>query len=162
MPATVPSTSGYRVHKHRSTEYLENKQKASPFPAKKTHTKENKPKQVKTHQVNTRKNQMTKLLSSSFVQQLAASLERARKESKWGRELSLCDQIRTGKIIWLFIAWINYHYHHLSLFFSFCLLIYDVMLFRFPRHLKCRWFQTPAHKHQKLLLTASMPSRGTK
>lgn len=144
MPATVLSASRGRVHKHRSTEYFQHKQKASRAPRpkkKKTHTKENKMNQTETHQPNNRKNQMTKLLSSSFVQQLAQSLQRASKESKWGRELSLYDQIRAGKIIWHFITWINYHYQRLPLYFSsFCLLIYDVMLFRFPRHLKCRWF----------------------
>lgn len=49
----------------------------------------------------------------------------------------------------------------MPLSFFLCLLIYDAMLFRFPMHLKCRWLP-PCHKHQKLLLTASMSSRGTK
>lgn len=79
----------------------------NPMPKKTSRTK------LESTNQTTEKNQMTEVLSSSFGQQLAASLERAGKESRWGRELSLSDQIRTGKIIWLFITWINYHYQRL-------------------------------------------------
>lgn len=98
----------------------------------------------KPTKTNNKNSNQTNCFFSSFGQLLAASLDRARKESKWDRELSLNDQIRTGTITQTF-----HYFDQLSLpdhpcaspflfvlFLS--LLIYDVMPFRFARHLKCR------------------------
>jgi len=153
VPATVPRASGQRLHKHRSTEYSKSNKNLPPSPKQNPPTKQQK---TPNH----------KSLFSSFGQQLEASLNRVRKESKWGREISLHDQITTGTVLQTFhyLDQLSLPDHLCASPFLFvlllCLLSYVVMPFRFARQLKCRRSSLP--ECPKLSVTANMTSRGTK
>lgn len=75
-----------------------------------THTnnpeEQSKPKNQPNLTNQPKKTQTTKLPFYSFGQQLKASLDRPKEESKWGRELSPHDEVRIGTIIQIF--------HHLD------------------------------------------------